>query len=202
MTVLDDPGANLLQLEAMAESFDAYLDQASPYRDVAVQDPGDGARVMTMSIGLVLDLIEALERGEDELQPGERDRLAGARRTIRALRHGRPKDYERLLLRELKSQLDAWRWYLEDCERGARGCREAYGSESRKRTRIEQLLADADAVGADAAEARGRVARLDRQLRGLLEPGPFAGPAGTETRYPRKTHWWLYGRPAQRRRDG
>lgn len=201
MTVLEDPGANLLQLEAMAESFDAYLDQGSPYREVAVGDPEDGARVMTMSIGLVLDLLEALERREDELGPARRERLADARRTIRALRHGRPKDYERLLLREIKSQLDAWRWYLEDCERGARGCRDVYGSESRKRTRIQQLLAEAEAVGADAAEARHRVARLDQQLRGLLQPGPFAGPAGTEARYPKASHWWLYGRPAQRRRD-
>lgn len=195
MTATRDAHDNARQLAAMAEHLDRLLDSESPYREVVVEEVGGGSRVATMSVGLILDLLAALKGQEEQLTEEEREALREARSWIRTLRRARRDAYVGHLQTELKGQIDAWRWFLEDCAAGERTCAEAYPGEARKRTRIQQLLDEAETLNVDVGEQAMRVRGLDRTLRGMFQPGDYVGPEGREEVFPEDEHWWLYGTP-------
>jgi hypothetical protein len=191
MTVTRDAAHNLNQLRAMTDELDLFLAGGAPYREVLLPAPGGGWQTGTMSVGLMVDLVQALEHEEAALPPGSRQELAAAQARLDAAR--RRAAYGHLLARELHGQMDAWRYYLDECQTGEAGCASAYPAESRKRTRIDQLLREADRAGLDVRAERDRVAALDRRLRALFVAGPYVGPEATDWYRPEE-HWWLFGR--------
>jgi hypothetical protein len=175
----------------MVAEIDAYLEAGSPYREIAVPQPGGGSRTGTMSVGLMLDMVEALREASGSLGPAERRELDAALAALDAAR-GRPA-YRRVLLRELHGQMDAWRWFLGECAAGDPGCSEAYPTEARKRSRIHQLLAEADRIGLDVRQERDQTAALDKRLRDILTPPPGEPSGGSDSRA-ETDPWWLRGR--------
>jgi hypothetical protein len=101
------------------------------------------------------------------------------------------------LQRELRGNLDAWRWFVDDCLAGAAECVDDYPSEARKRLRIQGLLVDGERGGVAMTDETRELARLDDDLRGVFDSDPraFCGPRGEADRYPESQYWWLYGRP-------
>jgi hypothetical protein len=105
-----------------------------------------------------------------------------------------------MLRHELRSQVDSWRWFVDDCARDEDACADRYPREVATRLRIEGLLDEAAAVGADTADGRARAVSLDDTLRRHFAAGPYCGPSGQASRYGAERYWWLYGRPARLRR--
>ena len=199
MTDSRDREDDLRRLVAMSAAFAAFLDSGAPYRELAVALPGGGMRRGTLSVGLLLDLLEGLGRDRSLLSPDQRARLDAAAAAVGKQRASRRDAYVGVLLRELRGQLDAWRWYLDECLAEDGECAESYPDEAGKRTRIEQLLDEADRLGACVAPERERLSRLDARLRAAWRSGPYVGPTGAGDRHPAPRHWWLYGRPAPQR---
>lgn len=203
---------DVARFEAMVEAMPRYLDGGEPYRKALVETP-DGRREMsTLSIGVLLDLADTLggpaqpgpggggawQPSSGDASPRDDDRVEVALRALDDVRSAHAEAYGRMLLRELKGSLDAWRWFLSECESGERRCAEDYSSEVLKRLRAERLLEEARQRGLDAEEAAARTARLDERLDALFERDEgrgYCGPKGERERYPPRRYWWLYGRP-------
>ena len=194
MNAGQDPHVSLKILEAAVEQFPAYLRSGSISRPIVVTLTGHTYRP-GISVGFLLDLIRDLRHQAGELTADERARLEALVRDWEAIRAMQAADYTGHLQRELKSHLDTWQYYLDDCARGSDSCADNYRSEARNRTRLAHLVGEADALGIDVTSARARLADLDRRLDALIGPGPFVGPDGQAERYPPQAYPWLHGRP-------
>ncbi len=191
-----DPEINLAFLAAMIDHFKRFLTSDDLVRQLIMPVAGRNVR-STMSLGLVLQLIDALERERTALPPRLRGELSDLVGRFEAIRDRHAVAYGDRLRRELKSHLDSWHWFLEACERGEESCFEDYRSEVWIRTRIHQLLAHGGDLGLDLDEAEHRLAVLDAKLRAVFRSGDYSGTRGDEATHPREVYWWLYGHPVR-----
>jgi hypothetical protein len=197
VTVTGDAERDLAQLVAMVGALDRFLDDPVPYRDVAVTWPRGGTQPVTMSLGVIVDLSAALDRHRDVLVAGDDAAFDAAVATWHRVRSARQAAYGEKLRHELRSQIDTWRWYVDDLARGEGSAGESYPSAVDRRRRIAQLLAEAATVGADVRQARDSIAALDETLRRRFRRGAFVGPREEAALFPPDAYWWLYGRPAE-----
>jgi len=194
-------GWDLARFEAMLDGFDRYVSGRDLYRKVLVETAEGRRKMTTMSIGVMLDLADSLNQLLRAPDGGaiDSERVARALERFDAARSEHREAYEGKLRREMKSNLDAWSWFLDDCAEGKRQCVDEYPSEVRKRLRLERLLAEAGRLGIDVSSELERLDRLDQRLGSMFErdeDGGYCGPQGDESLYPRTRFWWLYGRPS------
>ena len=180
-------------LQAMAAELEAYLLGDDLYRQLVIRT-SRGDQMPRMSLGSFLETLARLEEAANagHLSPSQWEVLTEARHRLEELRRRFPTAYRDKLVRELKSNLDSWSWFLQECAEDLRRCRDEYPFEVRLRNRIATLM---DALGAEVpAQHAARLERLDAQLRRLFVPGPFVWAEELKARYPRDRYWWLYGR--------
>lgn len=189
-----DPSTNLAVLSALTEQLERYLQGGELTRRVVCELPG-GREAATLTIGVLVALTESLERNAHQLSEAEREKLTEELRRQAHLREVHRPAYATKLARELKSHLDSWEWFLDDCVREEPSCREDYESEVWLRSRIEDLIDHADQHGFDVGSAKDRAAEADELLRSVFVPGEYVGPAGKRELYPPDKYWWLYGKP-------
>lgn len=181
--------------EAMAAEFEDYLSSDDLYRQLVVKT-AVGDQIPKMSAGSLLEILQDLSRAAEtgRLTTGQADRLGELSDTIEQLTRRYASLYHQKLARELKSQIDSWRWFLQDCRDDLSHCREDYPFEVRIRNRIAILV---DALGdRTPADQISRLERLDQTLQGVLTPSEFILDRSLQDRYPRDRYWWLYGQPA------
>jgi hypothetical protein len=95
--------------------------------------------------------------------------------------------------RELRSRLNLWRAYLEECRDAPRACAERYRNDVAQRVMAALLLRRFPRL-ADSAEAQ-RLPPLDAQLRARFKPGAFVWSAELMPAFPPDEFWFLYGQP-------
>jgi hypothetical protein len=179
----------------MVDTFEDYLLGDDLYQQLKVSTPA-GDRMPNMSAGSLLATLQNLQHAQqaNQLSAEEAQRLAELDDEFHRLARRYPDAYREKLARELKSQLDSWRWFLQDCHEDPPRCRDDYPFEVRARNRAALLL---DELGEQApADQRTRLNELDRDLRGMFAAGPFVLDEELRDRHPRDRYWWLYGRPA------
>ncbi len=178
--------------QAMADELTDYLMGDTLYRQLMVKTPA-GLKQPKMTIGALLENVQALGWERAHLTAAQSAQLAAIEERIAAARGAFAAPWGTLLRRELKALLDSWKWYLDDAGRDA-DARERYGQEVHIRTRIDVVQAE---LAGDplAAEQRRELGELDVRLRPMLAGSSFAGPRGSESRYPAPRAWWLYGKP-------
>lgn len=188
----------LALVQAMAHELEDYLMGDALYRQLVVHTTV-GDRLPKMSLGAFLETLETLEWAQKagRLTAEQRQPLTEARKSLEGVRRRFPTAYRGKLSRELKSNLDSWNWFLQECRENPRRCHEEYPFEVRIRNRIATLV---DALGKEIpADLASRLERLDDALRRLIVPGRFVLAEELQTRYPRDRYWWLYGQPARGR---
>jgi hypothetical protein len=189
-----DPRVNLAILDAMVGELERYL-ASSDLSHRVVYELSGRRHAATLTIGTMVAVTHALEQTASQLGKIDARLLAILVEQQAAIRMANRDAYRAKLSRELKSHLDSWSWFLDDCERRERSCREDYAAEVWLRTRIGELFEHASDCGFDVAASRSRCSVLDDTLKGVLVDGPFLGPEGEESAFPEATFWWLYGRP-------
>jgi len=186
---------DLALILAMADEMEEHLLGDDLYRQLVIRTP-HGDRMPKMSLGAFLETLAALEEAAKagRLTVQQQQALTDVRQRFEELRRRFPTAYREKLARELKSNLDTWNWFLQECREDLQRCRDEYRFEVRVRNRIATLV---DALeGHVPPQHAARLERLDAQLRRLLAPGPFVWAKELEARYPRDRYWWLYGLPA------
>ncbi len=183
----------LVVLEAMTAELSDYLLGDRLFRQIVVQGPL-GTQQPKMTLGGVLSRLQLLRWRAAALQPEQRTRVEQAAVQIEAARRIHPAQWEFFLRKEIKSNLDSWRWYMEECFRRG-GCAETYAAEVRARVRMALLFDDATAAGLNILSEQGQLRRLDSQLRNLWRDGNFLLDPALRSFYPSDRFWWLYGLP-------
>jgi hypothetical protein len=176
MRAVADAGDALRRLSAMVDQIDAYLEAGAPYREIAIPRRGGGTEPGTMFIGLMLDLVGVV-RAARSLSPSEGAEMASDLAALEAARARRA--YGQVLLRELRGQMEASRWFVDERVGGDGGSYDADPTEARRLSRIRQLLAEAEQIGLDVRADRDQAEALDRQVRGLVartRRGPSVDP--------------------------
>lgn len=181
----------LLVAEAMAQELTDYLLGDSLYRQLMVKTP-QGTRQPKMTLGALLEHLEALRWAEGQMSAEQRRRLQAVEEQVSLARASFPQQWRAMLRREVHGLLSSWRWYLEDAAQSAKA-RQNYPTEAPTRTRLALLL---ETLGddADVAEARRELAQLDRRLQAMFQKGGYVGPREEQPRHPPDRAWWLYGR--------
>lgn len=180
--------------EAMVAEFESYLLDESLYRQLVVKTSA-GDRTPKMSAGTLLETLRDLAYADEagRLTSEQVHRLTELKSTFEELSRRYPQAYRQKLVRELKSQLDSWRWFLQDCRDDRSRCHDEYPFEVRIRNRIALLV---EVLGDDVpAEQLARLQALDRDLKEVFVSGPFIWDRSLQDRYPEDRYWWLYGRP-------
>lgn len=178
--------------QEMADELTDYLMGGSLYRQMMIRTP-EGMKQPKMTIGALLENLEALQWQRDALNPEQRAALDAIAERVDIGRHAFSEQWQALLRRELKALLDSWKWYLDDAARDE-AARENYANEARIRTRIDVVNRALAGDGQTTAE-RKELGALDARLKGMIRPGGYVGPAGEQAHYPRQDAWWLYGEP-------
>lgn len=178
--------------QAMADELTDYLMGGSLYRQIMIRTP-EGMKQPKMTIGALLENLEALQWQHDALDDAQQSALAAVAQRVDIGRNAFNDQWQALLRRELKALMDSWKWYLDDAVRDE-AARENYANEARIRTRID-VVNRALAGDAQTAADRQELGTQDARLKGMIRAGGFVGPAGEQARYPRNEAWWLYGEP-------
>ena len=194
MPFAEDPQANLLILETMVAELEDYLHSDELFRQLVVQAP-DKTYMPRMTIGLMLEHVDHLEKILSELGPDERIRLEEAMDRLHEIRDAELEAYATMLRREMKSHLDSWSWYLDGCADGDEDCPDNYPSEVWLRTRLEEVVQEARNREIPVVDELARLQELDRSLDDMFQRGDYVGPKDRSSDYAQDRFWWLYGMP-------
>lgn len=181
----------LAVLNSMIDKLPDYLEDDRLFKTITAYTP-QGERLLKMTLGGIFQHIGALERVA--LDEEERDELAGLIAELAQARQRSPEQFYKKLSRELKSYIDSWHWFLQNCWDGEANCAADYPQEIDLRLRVDSLLRAAG-DHPSVAEGRQRIAALDEKLRAQWQPGAFILGREEHDRYPESDYWWLYGRP-------
>lgn len=196
MSSIQDPALTLEIAREMVEEFENYLLGDSLYRQLKVETSA-GDRMPKMSAGSLLETLHDLEyaREAGQLTAEQADQLAELTDEFERLIKRHATAYREKLAWELKSQIDSWRWFMQDCLEDPSGCQDEYPFEVWIRNRIALLM---EALGEGVpADQRSRIEQLDHDLQEVFASGSFVLDDHLQDRYPRDRYWWLYGHPEE-----
>lgn len=179
---------------AMADEMEDYLKAKELFWEPNRRRPG-GAELPKLTLGGLLLAMRRLQALRDRLAP---DQLGALTRAGRELAHHRTQwraRYGAKLARDLRSRLDAWAWYLDDCERQGEPAIVHYPHQVKTRVKVDLLLDEAAGVALEVEESRQRQAALDERLRADFVAGDFCWLAPLVTGFPPERFWYLYGQP-------
>ncbi len=188
-----DLAVELAICRTMANEMESYLLSNQLFRQIVVRTPlGDLQPKMTL--GAFLEHYRRLRRRQSALSPAQQAELNSIGETWATMKRRYESRYEELMRHELRSHLDSWTWFLDDCLKRPSRCQEDYPTEARIRARIALLLEE---LGPDAEiqKEKSRLAVLDDRLRRLWQRGRFIWPGETADAYPPDRYWFLYGYP-------
>ncbi len=183
----------LVVAEAMAAELSDYLLGDRLFRQIVVQGPL-GTQQPKMTLGGLLSRLQSLQFRLAALAPAERDRVEQVATAVAEARRTYRTSWETFLRKEIKSNLDSWRWYMDECFRRG-GCASTYPSEVHARVRLALLFGEAASAGFEILAEQGHLRRLDSQLRNVWRDGAFLLDPGLRGLYPADRFWWLYGLP-------
>jgi hypothetical protein len=181
---------------AMADEIKDYLKSDVLFWEPDRRRPG-GAQLLKLTIGGLLLAMRRLETLRDHLNPDQLRALARAGRELAFQKREWRGRFQTKLARDLRSQLNAWAWYLEDCEGQGESAIVHYPRQVETRVKIDLLLDEANGVELDVQESRQRQIALDRQLRADFLPGDFCWLDPLAAGFPQDRFWYLWGRPSE-----
>lgn len=181
--------------EAMVAEFEEYLFDNDLYRQLMVRTAAGNRLQQMMSAGSLLEALRCLTFAAEagHLTTAQADRVRELVDSSEQTARRYPSLYRQKLARELKSQIDSWRWFLQDCRDDPVRCQDDYRFEVRIRTRIA-LLCDELSDYAPPDQI-ARLQQLDRDLQDILIPSEFILDSSLQDLYLQNRYWWLYGSP-------
>lgn len=183
----------LLVAQAMAQELPDYLLGDRLFRQIVVRTPS-GTQQPKMTLGSLLSRFQLLGHFASSLEAGQQQQLSAVAAAIEDNRRIYRAQWVGFIQKELRSYLDSWRWYVDECVRRG-GCASTYPGEVWIRTRLALLLEEAASLGMTILTEQGHLRRLDSQLRSMWREGSFLLEDAVRALYPMDRYWWLYGLP-------
>jgi hypothetical protein len=177
---------DLRVLVAMASNLTPYLYESEMYGHLAGDLP-------KLTLGGLLLRLYRLSRLDEILNADQQKMVQEAQTNFEAQTAQWAVHYENKLRHELRSRIDAFNHYLNECFEDSQGCTANYPSQAEKRTMIEHLKTEAENHDALTNELRARLGGVDQKLRHQLQESEFIFDERLKRVYPREHFWWLYG---------
>ncbi|MDX1991871.1 MAG: hypothetical protein SF029_05755 [bacterium] len=184
---------DLKEAEAMAKSLVPYVHEEPLYG----QAGGGGffSKLPSLTVGALLMRLRRLEAQRDTMTPAQQSRLDAVQtRHSEVLKEWRM-HYEKKMLREANSRLDAMGQFFEECNQNPRSCAGNYGVEASRRTIVQELVLAMQQMGIADDDLQTKLRAVDGKLRRYVQPSDFVWDASLQPYYPQRDFWWLYTRP-------
>lgn len=149
-----------------------------------------------LSLGLLLLTLARLEAVNARLSQEQRATHNATARQVEATLGSWQVAAEKKAERELRTRVNLWKQFWDDCSENPRTCAEQYPHDVVQRVIAGLLLYKYPRV-ADSAAARSLEA-LDRLARGQLMGKEFVWASELQEGFPQAEHWYLYGKPGGR----
>jgi hypothetical protein len=179
---------------AMADEMEDYLKAKELFWEPNRRRPG-GAGLPKLTLGGLLLAMRRLETLRDRLDPDQLEALAHAGRELAHHRTRWRARYRAKLARDLRSRLDAWAWYMDDCRQQGESAIVHYPRQVETRVKVDLLLDEAVEVALEVEESRQRQLALDEHLRADFVAGDFCWLAPLAAGFSPERFWYLYGQP-------
>jgi hypothetical protein len=180
--------------EAMSDEIKDYLRSTELFWEPNRRRPG-GADLPKLTIGGLLLATRRLETLHDHLKPDPAQALTRAGRELTHQKSHWRLRYQNKLARDLRSRLDAWAWYLDDCQKQDKSAIIHYPRQVETRVKIDLLLDEAEEIGLEVKKSHRRKTGLDERLRTLFAKGGFCWISELAAGFPPDRFWYLYGSP-------
>ncbi len=180
--------------EAMADEIGEYLKSSELFWEPNRRRPG-GTDLPKLTIGGLLLAIQRLETLRGHLTTDQAETLVRVKEALATQKSQWRLRYQNKLARDLRSRLDAWAWYLDDCEAQGESAIVHYPRQVETRVKIDLLLDEAAEVGLEVKESRQRLGALDERLRLVFSRGDFVWIEPLATGFQTDRFWYLWGQP-------
>ena len=177
---------------AMADELEAYLKSSELFWEPDRRRFA-GVELPKLTLGGLLLAMRRLETLRQRLSPDPSQTLARIGRELSFHRAQWRLRYQNKLARDLRSRLDTWAWYLEDCQQHRETAIVHYPRQVETRAKIDLLLDEALEAGLDSEPFRERLVNLDERLRSVFGPGEFCWMEPLTGGFPSERFWYLYG---------
>jgi hypothetical protein len=190
---------DLREAEAMVRGFEDYLKGDNLYVNI-----GGGLfglnPMPSLTTGALVLRLRRLHVLAAQLTPEQQGKLTAVTQEHDAIRTDWRVHYEKKVLWEANSRLDAMRAFFEEAARSMEQAANAYRPELLRRTIVQDLLGVMDALHIVSADLDQKVRQTDGRLQGVAtEPTNFLWDSQLEAAYPRQVYWWLYRQPRRPR---
>jgi hypothetical protein len=180
--------------EAMADEIEDYLKSNELFWEPNRRRPG-GMDLPKLTLGGLLLAMHRLETLRGHLTPTQSKALTRARRELTLQKSQWRVRYQTKLARDLRSRLDAWAWYLDDCRQQGESAIVHYPRQVETRVKADLLLEEAARAKLEVEKSRQRQTALDERLRADFIPGDFCWLEPLAAGFPPDRFWYLYGYP-------
>ncbi len=188
----DQVRQDLPVLQAMVAGLEDYL--KSPVLFWPLEGRRIGKPLPRLTIGGLLHRLRRLQALAPRLSADERAFLDEAESRLDELRQRFPDAFADKVRRELRSRLDSWQWFLDDCEEKGEECLVHYPHQVDARLKADLLLEIGREMGLDLHKEQERLASLDERLQEGFVKGDFVWDPALTGAFPRDPYWYLYGR--------
>ena len=139
--------------------------------------------------------LRRLDALRTQMNDSQRNKLDALQQKHQQVRDEWAMHYEQKLIREAKSRIDSMQRFFEECADSLKMCANVYGPEMLRRTIVQEVKREMDALGVQDSETDQKINQADGKLRGYLSSAGFQWDETLEPVYPQNEFWWLYGRP-------
>lgn len=189
--------SDIKEAEAMANHLAGYLKTNELYGNAG---GGFFSKMPALTIGALVMRLRRLDVLRSSLSMPQRERLEKARQTHQSVYREWRAHYEKKLLREAHSRLDAMKTFFEECDNDPRLCAQVYSPEVLRRTIVQEIFIHMGDIHLEDATLTEKMTGVDSRLRRYVRPNEFFWAKDLEPAYAQSDFWWLYYRPAGKER--
>lgn len=186
---------DLREAEAMVDALENYLKGDDLYTSIGGGFLGF-SNMPSLTVGALLMRLRRLNNLRMQLNTEQRERLHEINEKHEAIRDKWRAHYEKKLLWEANSRLDAMRHYFSEAAQSMDMAANAYKPEQLRRTIVQDILSALPDLNIHSADLDAKVREIDSRLSSLAgDRTGFLWDAQLEPAYPQKDYWWLYRKP-------
>lgn len=184
-------GRDVNQVFTMTEVLESYVRSKTLYGYAS----GLFSNMPSLTVGAVLLRLRRLDILRDELKDHQSKKLDKAIDNFMRVRTDWAYHYEGKLGQEAHSRIDAMKGFFYECRDNIHNCIGIYKPEMMRRTIVEELIREMDALNLQDADLVSKIEDTDEKLQRVTEPSEFQWAAALQPAYDRDDFWWLYYSP-------
>ena len=189
---------DLHEAEEMVKGLVPYLESNEVYGKVGGGGIFGGGNMPALTAGALEMRLRRLEALRGEMSPGQQSRLKALQHQLTDTLTDWQAHYERKLLREANSRLDAMRTFFQEASDNPAQSVGIFKPEVLRRTIVEEIRLALDRMNVHSEELDKKVRMTDSRLKGVaVQQVDFQWSPLLEPIYPQKDYWWLYRKPRE-----